>query len=224
MISKKSNTANLEKKRFLFFEIGLTIALALALLAFEFSPTEQPKNNYLSNTDDSWDENWDVKITRVEKKVEKKRPKAIQIEIIPNEVDIPGDDIDIDTDIDIGEGVPFDPWEPEEDPVTDDTFFIAEKMPEYRNGGLNEFHQHIQEIVNYPQLAIEMQLQGTVTVYFVVNKNGEVTDIKIIRGVDPLLDDEVIAAIKKSEKWKPGRQTGRPVNVAMVMPVAFKLQ
>ncbi len=225
MISKKSNKADLEKKKPLFFEIGLTIALALALLAFELSPEESSTNDYLSYTDNSYIEPWDVKIYRPEKKVMMKKPKAIQIEIVENTADIPEPDFNLDPDINPGDGIPFDPWEPVDDPpVTDEPFFVAEKMPEYRNGDLSKFHHHIQEITDYPQLAIELQLEGTVTVYFVVNKQGEVTDIKIIKGIDPLLDNEVIAAIKKSEKWKPGRQTGRPVNVAMVMPVAFKLQ
>ena len=225
MISKKSNKADLEKKKPLFFEIGLTTALAMALVAFELSPKEQSTKNFLGYTDDSYNEPWDVKITRVEKKVKMKKPKAIQFEIVENTADIPEPDFNLDPDINPGDGIPFEPWEPTEDPpVTDDPFFAAEKMPEYRNGDLTKFHQHIQEIVHYPQAAIEMRLEGTVTVYFVVNKKGDVTDIKIIRGIDPLLDNEVIAAIKKSEKWKPGRQTGRPVNVAMVMPVAFKLQ
>jgi protein TonB len=225
MISKKSNKANLEKKRPLFFEIGLTIALALALVAFELSPKESTENNLLSLTGTDYIETIDAIITRPEKKENMEKPKAIKIEIVDNSLDIPEPDLNFDLDIDPDEGIDFDPWEPEDEPAEDNGIvFFAEKMPEYRNGGLENFHKYIQEKVKYPQTAIELGLQGTVFVSFVVDKHGEIINLTITRGVDPLLDNEVIAAIEQSDKWKPGMQTGRKVNVAMSMPVTFKLQ
>ncbi len=223
MISKKSNKANLEKKKPLFFEIGVSIALAFMLLAFEVNTLEKRESNSLSYLDNSFIEELEIEITRVEKKEEMKKPKAIQIEIVDNNVDLPDPDIDLNTDIDPDDFVYNIPDLPEEDPV-EDTFIIVEDMPEYRKGGLINFHNHIQEIVKYPQEAIELNLEGTVYVSFVVDKKGDVIGIKILRGIDPLLDREVIAAIEQSEKWKPGMQTGRKVNVSMSMPVTFRLQ
>ena len=224
MISKKTNKADLEKKKPIFFEIGLTIALALALIAFEFSPKETAANNYLGNMDDSFIDDIEMIITEREKIEELIKPKAIQFEIVENTAVIDEPDFDLDPEIDPDEGYIWLPDTPEEDPVEEDTFFVVEEMPEYRNGGLGNFHKHIQESVEYPQTAMEMGLEGTVIISFVVDKKGNVTSIKILRSIDPLLDNEVIAAIEKSDKWKPGRQTGRPVNVSMVIPVAFELQ
>jgi len=223
MISKKTNKADLEKKRSLFFEIGLVIALAIALIAFECTPVEKPADNFLSYLDDPINEELEIDITRVEKKKEMKKPKAIEIKIIKNEVDLPGDDIDLDMDVDIDDCI-FDIPELPDEPGVEDTFFIVEYMPEYRNGGLQNFHKHIQEIVKYPREAIDLGLEGTVYLTFVVDKRGFISNIKIIRGIDPLLDNEVIAAIEKSEQWKPGIQAGRKVNVSMSMPVTFRLQ
>lgn len=221
MISKKSHKADLEKKKPLFFEIGLTIALALVLIAFELSPKEKSRNNFLNYTETGYDEPIDVKITRVEKKMEK--PKAIQIKIIENTVEIEEPEFNFDPFIDPSDGIEYLDPEPEDPVDTDDPFIIVEEMPRYRNGGKDVFHRHIQQLVRYPQAAVEMQIEGTVIVTFIVNKRGEISDIKILKGIDPLLDNEAISAIKQTEKWKPGRQMGRPVNVSMVMPVTFKL-
>ncbi|MGD2035011.1 MAG: energy transducer TonB [Bacteroidales bacterium] len=224
MVSKKTRKANLEKRKPLFFEIGLTIAIALAIAAFELSPSEKPPVIDLSYLDEFIPEELEIDITRVEKKKQLEKPKAIQFEIVENTVDIPEPDFDLDMDIDPWDLVYYLPDLPDEPPEDDDIFVAAEEMPQYRNGDLMYFHNFIQSIVKYPPAAIELGLEGTVYVTFVVNKKGKITGIKILRGIDPLLDNEVIAAIERSERWKPGKQSGRPVNVAMSMPVTFKIQ
>lgn len=224
MISKKTKKADLEKKRPLFFEIGLTIALAMMFVAFEWTSLEKPRTNFRSYMDDSFIEELEIDITRIEKKEELKKPKAIQIEIIKNETDIPESDFELNTEINEYDGIIFPDFTPEEEHIEEEVFVIVENMPEYRNGGLINFHDHIMHIVDYPQTAIELGLEGTVYVSFVINKKGKITKIKIVRSVDPLLDNAAIAAIEQSEKWKPGIQAGRPVNVAMVIPVRFRLQ
>ena len=97
-------------------------------------------------------------------------------------------------------------------------------MPQYHNGGLENFHKFIQQIVNYPSAAVEHGLEGKVFVKFIVDKKGYVTNIEIQQGIHPLLDNAVIAALQKSDRWQPGKQGGFPVNVAMSMPVVFRLQ
>ena len=71
---------------------------------------------------------------------------------------------------------------------------------------------------------MENSISGTVYVSFVVNRKGEVANINIVRGVDPSLDDAVIAALKAAPKWEPGKQRGKPVNVSLSIPVKFILQ
>ncbi|MBA7534631.1 hypothetical protein ES705_26880 [subsurface metagenome] len=154
-----------------------------------------------------------------------KKPKAIIIEIVLDDPNIPDDPIDFNVDIGTTDGIPEFPYFEEiEEPLDTIIYIISEKMPQYRNGGLANFRDHIQEIVKYPQAAIELQLEGTVYVTFVVDRSGYVAGIHILRGIDPLLDNEVMAAIEQSERWRPGLQTGQPVNVAMSMPVVFRLQ
>ncbi len=91
-------------------------------------------------------------------------------------------------------------------------------------GDLNTFHRYIQSHIKYPQEAIEFGLEGPVYVDFVVNKSGNITNVTILRGVDKILDDAVVQEIAASPQWTPGKQRGKPVNVAFSMPVIFKLQ
>lgn len=69
-----------------------------------------------------------------------------------------------------------------------------------------------------------MSIEGKVFAQFVIDKRGNLTGIKILRGVDPLLDNEVVEALKNSPQWKPGMQNGQPVKVAMSMPISFQLR
>ncbi len=108
----------------------------------------------------------------------------------------------------------------EEAPV--DIFVIVEEMPAYP-GGEDAMMKYINSNIVYPEVAKENNIQGTVTLSFVVNYKGVVDNVKLIKGVDPSLDNEAIRVVKSIPQWKPGRQGGKPVNVSFSVPVKFKL-
>ena len=81
-----------------------------------------------------------------------------------------------------------------------------------------------QLVTSYPSLAKELNLQGRVTMQFTVMKDGSVGNIKVVRGVDPLLDQEALRVVATSPKWEPGRQRERAVNVTYTFPVIFRLR
>lgn len=225
MVAKKTEKANLENKKFLYFEAGLVLALASALVVLEWNQTTAQNNSLAYGGTTIFEEEMDMPISRTELKKEIKPPELPKIEIVENEIDIEEESFDIDIEINWDDEFVFTPFEPEEEEPEDMGFiWIAEKMPEYHNGGLENFHKFIQQIVDYPQTAAENGIEGRVFVTFVVDKKGYVTRIEIQKGIHPLLDNAVIAAIKKSDRWKPGMQRGMPVNVAMSMPVIFQLQ
>ena len=95
-------------------------------------------------------------------------------------------------------------------------------MPEFP-GGEPALLAYVANKIVYPSMAIENETQGTVTVSFVVSKTGKVEQIKILRGVDPLLNAEAIRVIGTLPDFSPGMQSGRPVSVRMNMPIVFKL-
>jgi protein TonB len=90
-------------------------------------------------------------------------------------------------------------------------------------GDISNFVRYIQSTVVYQEEAIGMQIQGKVIASFIVNKEGYVEQIRIIKGVDPLLDNEVVKALKASPRWKPGKQRDIPVKVIFTIPVVFKI-
>jgi len=226
MVTKKSKKANLENKRTLFLEIGMMLALALALMALETDQKEPSQNDYQFIQSGVNIEEEIVMRTDFKERKEPP-PEIIQtFEIKDNLSQLEEPDFNFNVDAD--ENDTFDPdmiWQPKEEPVEDtDVVLIADRMPLYNGCGLDCFHKFIQETVEYPLLAIENNIEGRVYVRFVVDKKGYLKNIEIIKGRHPLLDNAVIEALNKSDRWEPGMQGPMPVNVSMSMPVTFTLQ
>lgn len=97
-----------------------------------------------------------------------------------------------------------------------------EAYPEF-DGGMKEWYKFIQKNLRYPANALENEKQGKVFVSFVVERDGSISDVKVMRGVGYGMDEEASRVIKKSPKWKPGKQAGKPVRVRFNMPISFTL-
>ncbi len=110
-------------------------------------------------------------------------------------------------------------------PGDENTIFqVVEKMPEFP-GGQDGLMKFLGETVRYPVKAQELGIQGRVILQFVVNADGSIdNDIKVLRGVDPVLDAEAIRVIKSMPKWTPGMQRGKNVRVNYTLPINFRLQ
>lgn len=107
----------------------------------------------------------------------------------------------------------------EEEPV----FIFVEEEATFRGGGIEEFRTWISDNIIYPPLAIENNIFGRVIVQFAVNSRGEVVDVTILRGVDPILDEEAKRVIRSSPRWQPARQGGSAVKQQFNVPVVFTL-
>jgi protein TonB len=111
-------------------------------------------------------------------------------------------------------------------PDSNHVFTYVEIMPKFP-GGQDSMNRFIQRNLQYPDLARDNNIQGTVYACFVVEKDGKVDEVKILRSMIPpciACDSEVIRVIKKMPKWKPGAQQGKPVRVQFNLPVKFSLQ
>ena len=103
-----------------------------------------------------------------------------------------------------------------------DVFNVVEKMPEFE-GGMDGMMSFLQKNIKYPAEAKEKGTEGRVIVQFVVNKDGSITDAKIVKSVSPELDAEALRVVKAMPKWTPGEQRGEKVRVQFTLPVQFKL-
>lgn len=101
-------------------------------------------------------------------------------------------------------------------------FSVVEEMPEFL-GGEASMKQYLIKNIKYPAVARENGIQGRVVVQFVVDRDGSVTEVQVIRGVDPVLDKEALRVVSAMPKWKPGKQHGKPVSVQQVIPIMFRL-
>jgi len=105
----------------------------------------------------------------------------------------------------------------------DQTVYIIPEKPAEPIGGLQALSQHITKNLRYPKLARRTGIEGRVFVEFVVEKDGSVSQLKIIKGIDKACDQEALRVIKSFAKWQPGKHQGKIVRVKRSFPVLFKL-
>ena len=98
----------------------------------------------------------------------------------------------------------------------------VDQMPEFK-GGMDALMKYMGDNVTYPEKAKEEKIEGKVFVSFVVNEKGKVTQAKIVKGANELLDKEALRVINKMPDWTPGKHEGKNVNVKMHLPINFKL-
>lgn len=110
-------------------------------------------------------------------------------------------------------------------PAVEETkvFDVVEQMPQYK-GGDAALMDYLNKSIKYPVIAEENGIQGRVVCTFVVERDGSITDVKVVRSVDPSLDKEAVRVLKAMPKWIPGKQNGSAVRVKFTLPVTFKLQ
>lgn len=226
---KKNPKVDLEKKKTIFIEIGLVLSLGIILLAFEWTSTGGV-NTDLAGVQDIVVEEEMIPITQQEEiKPPPPPPQPMQVIDIINIVE---DDIEIDDDIDLFDSefnediavriVNF--IDEEEEAEEEEIFVIVEDMPSFQGGDINKFREFINRNLRYPEIAAENGIQGRVILSFVVEPHGGVSNVRILRGVDPALDKEAIRVVESSPKWKPGMQRGKPVRVSFNIPIIFVLQ
>ena len=115
-------------------------------------------------------------------------------------------------------------WQnPPADDPDNPVFEVVETMPEFPNGGMGAMMEFLSKNIRYPVNAQKNGTQGRVTVQFIVNTDGSISNIGILREVDPELDGEAVRVISAMPKWKPGTQGGKPVRVKYTVPVMFRL-
>ena len=111
---------------------------------------------------------------------------------------------------------------PESKPDENSIFQIVETQPEFP-GGMAELMKYLQKNMRYPKVCKEQGLQGRVIVQFVVNADSTITDVNVVKPVNPHFDKEAVRVVEAMPKWNPGKQRGEPVRVRFTLPVTFRL-
>ena len=114
---------------------------------------------------------------------------------------------------------------PEEDDVDEVIpMVVVETKPSFYGGDANEFSKWVNSRLVYPEKARELGLQGRVTLQFTIGTDGRVSAVKVLKGADPLLDEEAVRVVSSSPQWTPGKQRDRAVKVSYTFPVIFRLK
>jgi periplasmic protein TonB len=106
---------------------------------------------------------------------------------------------------------------------TDEAFFFVEVMPAFKGGDINKFREWVMRRTNYPQAAVDNRIQGKVFLTFIIETDGTVSNVTVVKGVNPLIDNEAVRTIQSSPKWSPGLQRGQPVRVRYSISLSFSL-
>ena len=223
---KKSPKASLEDKKLVYVLMGLVLVLSICYVAFEW--TEKEVTKYVVTEDVAWqDEELDIQQTTQETPPPPPPPAPQEVEVLNVvEDDVEVEEIEINTeddkDVEVVIAPPVEaPVEEEEEEVI---FMVVESMPEFP-GGPQTMMRYIGENIKYPVIAQENGIQGRVICQFVVNKDGSIVDVVVVRSSgDASLDKEAVRVINSMPKWKPGKQRGKPVRVKYTIPVNFRLQ
>ena len=229
---KKTSRSNLENKRFIFREIGFIVALSMVFFAFEtkYYQEEAKEISFPVETSDI-EEVLPVFVPqRASQPLPKISVKPLDfIEIVENEMDFENEmDVVDDNENTKGSltGKATD-WQSEYG-NTDETgegdgdipFITVEKMPRF-NGDLNTW---LRKNLRYPARCAEMGIGGKVFIEFVVEKDGRISSINVVRSADPDLSQEAIRVVKAMPKWIPGMQRDKAVRVRFTIPITFQLR
>ena len=223
---KKSKQASLEDKKIIYVLMGFIFVLSLCYVALEWTEREVTKYE-VTDTEFLFEEEVEIQQTTQETPPPPPPPAVQEVEVLNVvEDNVETESIEINTEDDkeaeVVIAAPVEaPVEEEEEEVV---FVVVESMPEFP-GGQQALFKYLAENVKYPVIAQENGIQGRVICQFVVNKDGKIVDVEVVRsGGDPSLDKEAVRVIKSMPNWKAGKQRGKAVRVKYTLPVNFKLQ
>lgn len=228
MDSKKSPSADLEKRKGLFLEIGLVAALAIALVAFNIKQYEKEVKEITQRT--VVDELEDVMITEEKQDIPEPEPEpqevTTEIKVVDNDQELENELGPIDAGDDANkEAQAYTPVQVEEEVevVEEEIFTIVEENPEFP-GGETALYKYLSDNLNYPKVAIENNITGKVYIRFVVEKDGSISKATIRRDIGGGCGAEALRVVNNMPKWKPGKQRGKPVRTDFTLPVSFELR
>jgi protein TonB len=226
---KKSSRASLENKKLTYVLLGFVFVLSLIYVGFEWTQSdlqiEVAENTEAVDFEEEMTEQTFQDETPPPPPPPAEVPDVIEeLTIVDDETEVADVNFSSEDDENMVQEVIQAPIAPRiEEEEVEEIFIIVEKQPEFP-GGMAALMKYFSENVRYPTVATENNIQGRVVCQFTVWKDGSISDVKVVRGVDPALDREAVRLVSNMPKWKPGEQRGKAVSCKYPVPVVFKLQ
>ena len=226
---KKNPKVDIGRKKWMLFSIGLAITMLFLVVSFEWKVYDKNAQVVVLEEEEIEYMMEDPPITQQPSPPPPvlQQPEVVEV---PDEEEI-DDEIEANMDIELKDiptpappkAKPKKKKKPKVEEKEEEIFMIVEEqaMPK---GGLKKFYKYISDNLSYPSQARRMGVEGRVFLQFVVEKDGSITDIKVLKGIGSGCDEEAVKVLKSAPKWKPGKQRGKAVRVRRSIPVFFKLQ
>lgn len=222
-VVKKSNQADLENKKLIFWQIGAIMSLALVFFAFEYRSEANFSMRDISRSMNTAP--FEEIPATVHKPALPPPPPQPMVNIVAVDNQNP-DVVSLTINAEPLADEPIEPYVPVMEPevqVDEPPILVPEIAPEFP-GGLDALMAYLGRNLNYPARARELEIQGRVYVSFIIEKDGKVSNISLLRGIGGGCDEEALRVVSEMPDWKPGRQNGRPARVAYNLPVRFSLK
>lgn len=229
LMQVKRNRQALEiSRKPLFFFIGLSLSLLMIIVAFNWKTYDNVGLVDLGNVEGNFDEVIDIPISnQPPPPPPKKNLEVFELKEVEDEVLI--EDMEIDLDMEMTENLTVEDvvyedliMDVEEEEV-EEIFQVVETWPE-PEGGMASFYQYVAENMNYPDAARRLNISGIVFIQFVVEKDGSITDVKVVKGIGAGCDEEAARVVSEAPDWNPGKQRGMAVRVYRTVPIRFILR
>lgn len=226
---KKNPKADLEKRRGLFLEIGLVVAMAAALVAFEIkSYDKEDKEQVVRQASEEIE---DIVIQTQEQELPPPPPPetpevTTEFEVVEDDAELTNELGPVNAEVDEStQNIEITPVvvEEEEEEEEAQIFTVVEKDPEFP-GGMDALYKYLAQNIKYPTIARENGITGRVYVTFVVERDGSIANPRVLRDIGGGCGAEAIRVVKSMPKWTPGKQSGKAVRVQFNLPVNFNLQ
>lgn len=236
---RKKPEVNLDKMRYLYIAMGFVISLSLVLSAFEYRTFEEKITELFNEImEEEVEETVIATMTAPPPPPPPPPPSVVEVMEIVEDDEIIEEEVDFNQDVNENTEVNTNDFTGETtEEVSDDNevFTVVEDYPRFagcenektEQEALDCFNKKLaaflQKNVNYPPQAKDLGVQGKVFVEFVIEKDGNVTNVKVLRGIGSGCDEEAIRVVKLLPKFTPARQRGRPVRMIYRLPIQFRL-
>ena len=202
-----------------FMALGFIFVFGFLFLVINWREIEEKTISTLSEFVDIEDNENEAPITQHQPPPPP--PPVVEIKAVPEEElieEVEIEEVEMEEEEEVEEVFEEEPEEEEEE-----VFMIVEDMPQFPGGGQAALMKYIVENMEYPQMAIDNDVEGTVLVKFTVDKDGSIDDVSVQRGIGAGCDEAAMEVIESMPSWSPGKQRGKAVKVSMVIPVRFKI-